>query len=245
MQTIERIVYLLWRAKQTHVYADHMNLLYVFAPLALHPSSPGHVISKFCRRAVQVRVFHKPHRRNEECFREHTHSLVKRISFPCRKLWASCYPIRRHNSSVGERHSRTNRGYKREAWTAKVSNHACKGQRRMDRERKSISCLQQVQHTVMKYALLLVLFFQFLSPFVPFWYLLQSLSLMNKIEMRGSKKRWPPLLQGQAALAKSWHGVHEIARREHRDRDWNRNQVMKLAEFKLILVNKFNDGWQE
>lgn len=57
VQTFKRMDYLLWGAKQTHVYTDHKNLLYVFAPLALRPNSPRHGISKVHRWAIHLSKF--------------------------------------------------------------------------------------------------------------------------------------------------------------------------------------------
>lgn len=57
VQTFERIDYLLWGAKQTHVFTDHRNLLYAFAPLALRPNSPRHVLSNLHRWASHFSRF--------------------------------------------------------------------------------------------------------------------------------------------------------------------------------------------
>lgn len=57
VQTFDRLDYLLWGAKQTHVFTDHKNLLYVFAPLALRPNSPRHVLSKVHRWAINLSRF--------------------------------------------------------------------------------------------------------------------------------------------------------------------------------------------
>lgn len=57
VQTFGRLDYLFWGAMQTHVFTDHRNLLYVFAPLALRPNSPRHVLSKVHRWAIHLSRF--------------------------------------------------------------------------------------------------------------------------------------------------------------------------------------------
>lgn len=58
MQTFNRLDYLLWRARQTHVFTNHKNLLYVFAPFALRTNLPRHVLSKIHRWAIKLSWFH-------------------------------------------------------------------------------------------------------------------------------------------------------------------------------------------
>lgn len=57
VQTFDRMDYLFWGSKRTHVFTDHKNLLYVFAPLALRPNSPMHVLSKVHRWAIHLSRF--------------------------------------------------------------------------------------------------------------------------------------------------------------------------------------------
>lgn len=57
VQTFERLDYLFWGAHPVHVFTDHRNLLYVFAPIALRPNSPRHVLSKVHRWAIHLSRF--------------------------------------------------------------------------------------------------------------------------------------------------------------------------------------------
>lgn len=57
VQTFDRLDYLFWGSGQNHVFTNHKNLLYVFAPLALRPSSPRHVLSKVHRWAIHLSRF--------------------------------------------------------------------------------------------------------------------------------------------------------------------------------------------
>lgn len=57
VQTFERMDYLFWGAQLVHVSTDQQNLLYVFAPLALCPNSPRHVLSKVHRWAIHLSRF--------------------------------------------------------------------------------------------------------------------------------------------------------------------------------------------
>lgn len=44
VQTFDRMDYIFWGSHPIHVFTDHRNLLYVFAPLVLRPNSPRHVL---------------------------------------------------------------------------------------------------------------------------------------------------------------------------------------------------------
>lgn len=57
VQTFDRLDYLFWGTTRTHIFTDHKNLLYVFAPLALRPNSPRHVLSKVHRWAIHLSRF--------------------------------------------------------------------------------------------------------------------------------------------------------------------------------------------
>lgn len=46
VQTFDRMDYLYWRLQPEHVFTGHRNILHVFAPLVLRPSSPKHVLTK-------------------------------------------------------------------------------------------------------------------------------------------------------------------------------------------------------
>ena len=56
-QTFMKMDYLLQAQKQTHVYTDHRNLLFVFAPLALEPALVRHIVSKVQRWALFLSRF--------------------------------------------------------------------------------------------------------------------------------------------------------------------------------------------
>ena len=45
-QSFDKLDYLLTSGRQAHVFTDHRNLLFVFAPLALEPALGRHVVSK-------------------------------------------------------------------------------------------------------------------------------------------------------------------------------------------------------
>lgn len=57
MQTFALMDYFLWGALPVHVFTDYRNLLYVFAPLALHPNSPRHAPSKVYQWAIHLSSF--------------------------------------------------------------------------------------------------------------------------------------------------------------------------------------------
>eukprot|EP00171_Calliarthron_tuberculosum_P004595 IDg4595t1 len=56
-KTFEKLDYLLLGEQPVHVFTDHRNLLYVFAPCALVPTSPRHVVSKVQRWAMYLSRF--------------------------------------------------------------------------------------------------------------------------------------------------------------------------------------------
>lgn len=56
-QTFEKLDYLLMSSKPAHVYTDHRNLLFVFAPLALEPALGRHIVSKVQRWALYLSRF--------------------------------------------------------------------------------------------------------------------------------------------------------------------------------------------
>ena len=53
-QTFEKLDYMLLGHARTHVFTDHRNLLFVFAPLALEPSLGRHIVSKVQRWALYL-----------------------------------------------------------------------------------------------------------------------------------------------------------------------------------------------
>lgn len=53
-QTFDRMDNVFWGWLPVHVFTDHRNLLYVFAPLALLPNSPKHVLSKVHSWAIHL-----------------------------------------------------------------------------------------------------------------------------------------------------------------------------------------------
>eukprot|EP00171_Calliarthron_tuberculosum_P002686 IDg2686t1 len=57
-QTFERMDYLLLGQKRTHIFTDHRNLLFIFAPLALEPALGRHVVSKVQRWALYLTRFY-------------------------------------------------------------------------------------------------------------------------------------------------------------------------------------------
>ena len=56
-QTFEKMDYLFQSQRGTHVYTDHRNLLFIFAPLALEPVLGRHVVSKVQRWALFLSRF--------------------------------------------------------------------------------------------------------------------------------------------------------------------------------------------
>ena len=56
-QTFLKMDYLLQGQGQSHVYTDHRNLLFVFAPLALEPALGRHIVSKVQRWALYLSRF--------------------------------------------------------------------------------------------------------------------------------------------------------------------------------------------
>ena len=57
-KTFEKLDYLLLGEQPVHVFTDHRNLLYVFAPCALVPTSARHVVSKVQRWKMYMSHFH-------------------------------------------------------------------------------------------------------------------------------------------------------------------------------------------
>ena len=56
-KTFEKLDYLLLGEQPVHVFTDHRNLLYIFAPCALVPASARHVVSKVQRWAMYLSRF--------------------------------------------------------------------------------------------------------------------------------------------------------------------------------------------
>lgn len=56
-QTFEKLDYILMSSELTHIYTDHRNLLFVFAPLALQPALGRHIVSKVQRWALFLSRF--------------------------------------------------------------------------------------------------------------------------------------------------------------------------------------------
>ena len=56
-QTFTKLDYLLMSGKPPHVYTDHRNLLFIFAPLTLEPALGRHVVSKVQRWALYLSRF--------------------------------------------------------------------------------------------------------------------------------------------------------------------------------------------
>ena len=56
-QTFEKFDYVLMGSKPTHIYTDHRNLLFVFAPLTLEPALGRHILSKVQRWALFLSRF--------------------------------------------------------------------------------------------------------------------------------------------------------------------------------------------
>lgn len=57
MEIFDRLDYLFLGKNQAHVFKGHKNLLYVFSPLALRPSSLRQVLSKVFRWAIHLSRF--------------------------------------------------------------------------------------------------------------------------------------------------------------------------------------------
>ena len=56
-QTFEKVDYLLMGEQEVHVFTDHRNLLFIFAPLAFEPTLGRHVASKVQRWAIYLSRF--------------------------------------------------------------------------------------------------------------------------------------------------------------------------------------------
>ena len=56
-QVLDKMDYLFFGEKATHVFTDHRNLLYVFAPLAFEPALGRHVVAKVQRWALFLSQF--------------------------------------------------------------------------------------------------------------------------------------------------------------------------------------------
>lgn len=56
-QTFEKLDYLQLGAQPAHVYTDHCNLMFVFAPVALEPTLGRHIVSKEQRWALYLSRF--------------------------------------------------------------------------------------------------------------------------------------------------------------------------------------------
>lgn len=57
VKVFDKMDYALWGTANVHVFTDHRNLLFVFAPLALRPSAPRYVLSKVHRWAIHLSRF--------------------------------------------------------------------------------------------------------------------------------------------------------------------------------------------
>lgn len=57
LQTFQRLDYLLMVASLIHVFIDHRNLLFIFAPALIWPQSLLYVLSKVCRWAMFLSEF--------------------------------------------------------------------------------------------------------------------------------------------------------------------------------------------
>lgn len=69
-QTFQRMDYFLIAAQDIRVYTDHRNLLYIFKPKEINPSTPQYVVSKVQRWALylsqyQYTIEHVPGEQNE------------------------------------------------------------------------------------------------------------------------------------------------------------------------------------
>ena len=56
-QSFDKLDYLLMSGRPAHVFTDHRNFLFVFAPLALEPALGWHVVSKVQRWALFLSKF--------------------------------------------------------------------------------------------------------------------------------------------------------------------------------------------
>lgn len=57
VQAFKQMNYLQFSAQPVHVFTDHRNLRYVFVPIAIRPKSPGRVLSKVHRWAIDMSRF--------------------------------------------------------------------------------------------------------------------------------------------------------------------------------------------
>lgn len=57
VKVFDKLDYVLLGVENVHIFTDHRNLLFVFAPLALRPSSPRYVLSKVHRWAIHLSRF--------------------------------------------------------------------------------------------------------------------------------------------------------------------------------------------
>ena len=57
LETFDKLDYILMGSQPTHIYTDHRNLLFVFAPLALEPALGRHIVSKVQRWALFLSRF--------------------------------------------------------------------------------------------------------------------------------------------------------------------------------------------
>lgn len=57
VKVFDKLDFVLWGRNQVHVFTDHRNLLFVFAPLALRPNAPRYVLSKVHRWAIHLSRF--------------------------------------------------------------------------------------------------------------------------------------------------------------------------------------------
>lgn len=55
-QTLEKVDYLFMNGDPVHVFSDHRNLMFVFAPLAIEPALGRHVVSKVQRGALFLSI---------------------------------------------------------------------------------------------------------------------------------------------------------------------------------------------
>lgn len=57
VKVFDKLDFVLWGNNDVHVFTDHRNLLFVFAPLALRPNAPRYVLSKVHRWAIHLSRF--------------------------------------------------------------------------------------------------------------------------------------------------------------------------------------------
>lgn len=57
-KVFDRMDYVFWELHPVHIFADHRNLPYVCAPMALHPNSPLHVLSRVHYWTVRLSSFY-------------------------------------------------------------------------------------------------------------------------------------------------------------------------------------------